>query len=252
MLDLGIQKSSGQKFDDEDYDTFYLSDLEAKDKIRGDIFVGDLKEKEFKGKEIQEFYVIITDHKNKEKWVCGIITSAYDNKGIISIYGEKGGRVYQLIDSLNHALNGTSLEEQESYSVIFDTFQETINEKVGTVTVKAVQPSNSNAKSPNLCIVEAEALLGTVTQNESTEDEDEDPLDDDPLSMNQYDDPAARQTISEITDELINEKGISAADIDDAAIRREAARWRKKDRISKDAFKAVREQLNRKHVIEGE
>ncbi|MEW6655021.1 MAG: hypothetical protein AB1394_16350 [Bacteroidota bacterium] len=154
MLDLGIQKGN-ISFEDEDYETIYLSDVEVGNEITGEIYISELKTKEFKGNEFQQFYLIITDRENKQKWVCGINTSVYTNNDIVSIYGAKGGRVYQLIDSLNHSLNGTELEQLESYSVVFDTFRESINEKVEKVTVKAVQPSNPNAKTPNLSVVKA-------------------------------------------------------------------------------------------------
>lgn len=154
MLDLGIQKGN-ISFEDEDYETIYLSDVEVGNEITGEIYISELKTKEFKGNEFQQFYLIITDRENKQKWVCGINTSVYTNDGIVSIYGAKGGRVYQLIDSLSHALNGTELEQLESYSVVFNTFRETINEKVEKVRVKAVQSSNPNAKTPNLSVVEA-------------------------------------------------------------------------------------------------
>jgi len=157
MLDLGIQKGN-TSYADEDYETIYLSDVEIGNEITGEIYISELKTKEFKGNEFNQFYLIIKDHKNKQKWVCSINTSVYTNNDIVSIYGTKGGRVYQLIDSLNHALNGTELEQLESYSVIFETFRETVNEKVDKVTIKAVQSSNPNAKTPNLSVVKAEPI----------------------------------------------------------------------------------------------
>lgn len=160
MLDLGIQKGN-TSFADEDYNTAYLSELDVGDEITGEIYISELKTQEFRGNEIQQFYLIITDHENKKKWVCGINTSVYTNDNVVSIYGAKGGRVYQLIDSLNHSLNGTELNQLESYSVIFDTFRETINEKVDKVTVQAVQSNNPNAKTPNISVVEATATEGS-------------------------------------------------------------------------------------------
>jgi len=153
VLDLGIQK--GNVSYEDDYETKYLSQLEIGSEITGDIYIGELKSKEIKSKEVQEFYIIITDHKNKQKWICGLITSAYFDDDIAKIYGEKGGRIYQLIDSLSHALNGTEINQLESYSVVYETFRETINERVEEVTVKAVKSSNQNAKTPNLQIVKA-------------------------------------------------------------------------------------------------
>ncbi len=156
MIDLGIQKGSTNYEDD--YETMFLSQLEPESEITGEIYVGELKSKEIKGKEVQEFYVIITDHENKQKWICGLITSAYFDDEVAKIYGEKGGRIYELIDSLSHALNDTELDQLESYSVVFDTFRETVNKSVKSVTVKAVQASNPNARTPNLKIVKAEAF----------------------------------------------------------------------------------------------
>jgi hypothetical protein len=160
MLDLGIQKGNAN-YGDEDYETMYLSQLEVGSEITGEIYVGELKTKEIKGKEVQEFYVIITDRENKQKWICGLITSAYFDDDVAKIYGEKGGRIYQLIDSLSHALNGTELDQLESYSVVFDTFRQTLNEKVENVTVNAVQASNPNARTPNLQIIKAKAFEDT-------------------------------------------------------------------------------------------
>lgn len=154
MIDLGIQKGSANY--DDDYETMYLSQLEPESEITGEIYVGELKSKEIKGKEVQEFYVIITDRENKQKWICGLITSAYFDDDVAKIYGEKGGRIYELIDSLSHALNDTELDQLESYSVVFDTFRETVNKSVKSVTVKAVQASNPNARTPNLKIVKAD------------------------------------------------------------------------------------------------
>ena len=160
MLDLGIQKGN-TGFADDDYKIIYLSELEVENEITGEIYLSEIKTQDFKGNEINQFYLIITDHENKQKWVCGINTSVYTNDDIVSIYGAKGGRVYQLIDSLSHALNDTELEQLESYSVVFDTFRETINEKVDKITVKAVQPSNPNAKTSNLSVVKAEPIEGS-------------------------------------------------------------------------------------------
>jgi hypothetical protein len=147
---------------------------------------------------VHEFYVIITDHKNEKKWICGLITSAYFDDDIAKIYGEKGGRIYQLIDSLSHALNGTELNTVEKYGVVFDTFRETVNEKVETVTAKTVKPSNTNARSPNIEIVKAVKFDG---EDPEPEKEVEAEPKDKPKMMN-YDDEQARTWIKEITSEI--------------------------------------------------
>lgn len=70
----------------------------------------------------------------------------------------------------------------------------------------------------------------------------------DPLTENPDDDFDARKLISDITDYLINEKGISAEEINNTMIRKEAALWSRKEKITDDNFKAVMQQLERKHI----
>jgi hypothetical protein len=156
MVDLGIQtKNSG--FDDEHYAVTYLSDLSVGDEITGNVSISPLKEREFRGNLVNQFYLIVSDHENERKWVCSINTSVYDNDGILSIYGTQDpdpGRVYIIIDSLNHILNGTPEGEKESYSVVFDTFRNTINNEVSKIKFKAEQPKNPNAKSVNIRAIE--------------------------------------------------------------------------------------------------
>lgn len=168
MIDLGIQKGSKQNYEDEDYYSVFLSDLQPGAEITGEIYISELKTREFKGNEIHEFYLIITDHVEKQKWICGINTSVYEKGGIKTIYGAQGGRVYQIIDSLNHALNGSNLNSEKSYTVVFETFKETINDKVGIVTVETTQSTNTNAKTPNLRIVKA-ALLEAADEDNKKE-----------------------------------------------------------------------------------
>ena len=146
MLDLGIR--TGSKYATQDYNTKYLNELTPLEEISGEIYIGDIKKRQIDKKEVDEFYVIITDHETQVKWVCGFITFYYPETGVI--YGEKGGRVYTLIDSLNHIINGDPRNLQDSYSVDFDTFKKAINDNISKVTVKAVPPSNPLAKSVNL------------------------------------------------------------------------------------------------------
>ena len=154
MLDLGIQKGSKDKSDE--YNTRFLNQLDPGEEITGEIYIGEIKKRSIKKTEIDEFYIIITDHENKQKWICGFISSYYPKSG--NIYGEKGGRVYNLIDSLNHALNSRPMNVQESYSVNFDIFRKNINENVEKVKIKAVQSWNPSAKACNLEVVDAKSV----------------------------------------------------------------------------------------------
>jgi len=151
MLDLGIQKRSKDKTGE--YETKFLNQLDPGEEITGEIYIGEMKKRQIKKTEVDEFYIIITDHKKKQKWICGLISSYYPESG--NIYGEKGGRVYSLIDSINHALNKTPVNVSESYSVNFDTFRNNVNENVEKITVKAVQSWNPNARACNLEVIEA-------------------------------------------------------------------------------------------------
>ena len=163
MLDLGIQKGSKDKSDE--YNTKFLNQLEPGEEITGEIYIGEIKKRLIKKTDVNEFYIIITDHENKQKWICGFITSYYPKSG--NIYGEKGGRVYNLIDSLNHALNKAPMNAQESYSVNFDTFRKTVNDSVENVKIKAVQSWNPGAKACNLEVVDAKNG-SPVEKNETT------------------------------------------------------------------------------------
>jgi hypothetical protein len=160
-LDLGISKGGNRS--DEDYAVKFLSQLEYGAEITGEVYIGELKQRELKGKPISEFYVIVTDHENEQKWICGLIVSAYYEGEYPKIYGERGGRTYALIDSINAAINGTPRNEEESYSLIFETFRANINDVVETATFNAVKPESPNAKAPNIVMVSAKMVTGEET-----------------------------------------------------------------------------------------
>ena len=134
--------------------------------ISGEIYVGDMKKREVKKKEIDEFYVIITDHDTQVKWICGFITSYYPENG--TIYGERGGRVYIFIDSLNHVINKTMTNSQDSYSVDFETFRKSINDNISRITVKAIPPSSPSAKAVNLEVISVQLKDNPETQRASS------------------------------------------------------------------------------------
>lgn len=154
MVDLGLKKNDSNN---SDYETKYLSDLKPGDEIDGEIHIGDIKKKE-----VCEFLVIITNHESKEKWICGLLTSYYPQEGCI--YGEKEGGVYTLIDSLNHVINKTTLNVEDSYSLLFDVFRDSINKNVKRVRVNAVQSWKPGAKSVNLKVVDAELELDEASK----------------------------------------------------------------------------------------
>lgn len=149
MLDFGI--TTKEKM--EDYTTKFLNELLPGEEITGEIVIGEFKTLPMGKREVAEFYVVITDHKNRLKWVCEFTTPYYPETD--NIYGESGGLFYNFIDSLNHVVNNIPKNWQENYSVNFNKLRKTVNENVSNVTVKAVQPINPDAKTVNLEVIYA-------------------------------------------------------------------------------------------------
>ena len=149
MLDFGLTDNE----DMVDYETKFLNELIPGDEITGEIVIGEFKTVPMGKREVAEFYVIITDLRNRAKWVCEFTTPYYPETD--NIYGENGGVFYNLIDSLNHVVNKTPLNWQENYSVNFSRFRKTVNESVSSVTVKAMQSDKSDAKTVILQVIDA-------------------------------------------------------------------------------------------------
>lgn len=149
MLDIGIVKRDKG----EDYKTKFLNELIPGEEITGEIFIGEIKKRSIEKSESYEFFVIITDEDKNEKWVCKLVTSYYPETG--NIYGEKGGRIYIFIDSLNHVINDHPLNQEDSYSVNFKTLRKAVNDHVDHVTVRSVKSMNPNAKYVNLEVINA-------------------------------------------------------------------------------------------------
>jgi len=80
------------------------------------------------------------------------------------------------------------------------------------------------------------------------EPDNEDDVEEDPLIENHEDNADARELISKITDYLLNEKGLSAENITDDFIRKEAGLWYGKERITREEYESLLEQLERKHI----
>ena len=150
MLDFGIVA----KEETEDYNTKFLSELIQGEEITGEIVVGEFKTIPMGKREVAEFYVIITDHENRLKWVCEFTTPYHPETN--NIYGEKGGLFYNFIDSITHVVNDTPRNWQDNYSVNFNQFRKTVNQYIRSVTIKTVTPVNTDAKTVNLEIIGAE------------------------------------------------------------------------------------------------
>jgi hypothetical protein len=149
MLDLGII-GKGRT---EDYNTKFLKEILPGEEINGEIYIGEIKKRAIEKTESFEFYVVLTDAENKTKWVVQLVTSFYPDTG--NIYGERGGRVYTFIDTLNHVLNKDPVNEKDNYSVNFNIFRKSVNDNISMITIKAIHPTNPNAKYVNLQVVSA-------------------------------------------------------------------------------------------------
>lgn len=149
MLDFGLTEQE----DMEDCDTKFLNELSPGNEIMGKIVVGEFKKLPMGKREVAEFYMIITNYESRVKWVCEFTTPYYPETD--NIYGEKGGLFYTFMDSLHHVVNKTPLNWQENYSVNFSKFRKTVNESLSSVTVRAVPPANSNARTVNLLVTDA-------------------------------------------------------------------------------------------------
>lgn len=84
-----------------------------------------------------------------------------------------------------------------------------------------------------------------ITEHESNNEDD---AEEDLLTKNHEDNAEARELISKITDYLLNEKGLSAENITDDFIRKEAGLWYGKERITREEYESLLEQLERKHI----
>ena len=149
MFDIGIRDKSST----ENYKIKYLNELVPGEEISGEIYIGEMKKRVVQKKEIDEFYIIITDHETQLKWICGFTPSYYPENG--TIYGEKGGRLYTFIDSLSHILYRTPKDSKDSYSLIFEIFRNSINNEISRITVKAIpsKKQKSISKYVNLEVV---------------------------------------------------------------------------------------------------
>lgn len=150
MLDIGIL-GRGKA---EEYETKFLSELTPGEEISGEIYITEIKKTSIEKSESYEFTVILTDHEDKKKWVCKLVTSYYPENG--NIYGEKDGRIYILIDTLNHSVNKDPLSTQDSYSVNFNTFRQAVNDNIINAEIKAAKPVNPHAKYVNLEVKSAQ------------------------------------------------------------------------------------------------
>jgi hypothetical protein len=162
MLDFGMTYNKGM----EEYKTKFLNELVPGEEITGEIVVGEFKDVPMGNREVAEFYIIITNHKNHVKWVCEFTTPYYPETD--DIYGENGGLFYNFFDSLNHVVNGRPLYGHKNYSVNFNKFRKSINLGISSITIRAVEPARSDAKTVNLQVVDAEVITISSKRSPAT------------------------------------------------------------------------------------
>lgn len=219
MLDFGLTEDVNR----EDYNTKFLNELSPGENITGEIVVGEFQKVPMGKREVADFYVIITNHENRTKWVCEFTTPYYPESD--NIYGESGGLFYTFIDSLNHVVNKTPLNWQENYSVNFSKFRKTVNESLSSITLKTVPPVNSDAKTVNLQVTDAVVKTPSEDHKPTTI---YDLAQEDPIILMAYANlrnKGDRITVKNITFEL-------KSSLDDGV-------------ITKNAFKTALDELNR-------
>ncbi|MBI5458109.1 hypothetical protein [Methanobacterium sp.] len=162
MLDFGLTDSKNM----DNYHTKFLNELKPGDEIRGEIVIGEFQKSPMGKREVAEFYVIITDSGKLKKWVCEFVTPYYPETD--NIYGENGGLFYTFIDSLNHRVNKTPLNWQDNYSVNFSRFRKTVNQHISSITLEAVPPVNSDAKTVNIMVKDAVVKIESKKRSPAT------------------------------------------------------------------------------------
>ena len=111
----------------EDYDVFYIGDLDIGDTFTGEIFMSDIRFNEKLEKDA--FTVVITNHDNEEKHVFSYISPTMVEEGT-KLYGRKGSKAYELIDSILSGMFNTKRNDVKYHSVVFEQFREGVNSKI--------------------------------------------------------------------------------------------------------------------------
>lgn len=114
--------------------------------------------------------------------------------------------------------------------------------------VKIIFKKEIPQRPPNKPFKVFEMYKRPVIIEESEPDNEDAAEEKDPLTENPKDNVDARELISKITDCLLNEKGLSAEDITDEFIKKEAGLWFGKEKINKEEYESLLEQLERKHI----
>lgn len=86
--------------------------------------------------------------------------SIYKNSGKPDVlYGKKGGKIYTLIDSLfSNIFKDVKPGEAPDWTVGIEQFAQTINDKIKSVKVEAVQSEHFAAKNPIFKFVSVETI----------------------------------------------------------------------------------------------
>lgn len=116
--------------------------------------------------------------------------------------------------------------------------------------VKIIFKKEIPQRPPNKPFKVFEMYKRPVITDESEPDNEDAAEEKDPLTENLKDNIDARELISKITDYLLNEKGLSAENITDEFIKKEAGLWYGKERITKDEYESLLGQIERKHIKE--
>lgn len=148
MLDFGLTDLVP-----EEYNTRLWSELVDGDEITGKILIGELERSIIGEREFAQFYMVISNSRDRSKWVCKF-SSPYSPE-TDTVHIAVGSALYTFLDSLHHVVNRTPVNWKENYYLHFPQFQKTVNQALDTVTVKAVPPVNDDEGLVNLVVTSA-------------------------------------------------------------------------------------------------
>lgn len=152
-LDLG-QKSGGYDDKTEDYETYYASEVEIGTKISGEVFI---TERKVHPKHGDNFTILLTNHDEEVKYVLTFYPTFYDEGTVL--YGRKGSKIYMILDPIFSIIYNQEADEKKYRSVDFETFRNTINNNVKTMTIDVLEPTHPLAKNPLLKVTDLELLV---------------------------------------------------------------------------------------------
>jgi hypothetical protein len=168
--DFGERKAEYDPDNDptKDYEIYNNGDIEYGSEFTGEATLSKIKEHEQYG---TSFVLILVDHELEQKALIRTSTIFYKNEDNDNaeeiLYGKKGSKKYVFLDEFFHLVKpeeNPKLNQLPHRSVNYNTFRESFNNTVKSMTIKAEESTNAMAKanhSPIFHITNIELLKPT-------------------------------------------------------------------------------------------